>query len=355
MGAIEATFADLLTNILTAREIELIEGAPLRERAHPVGRLLRPTTSNGYEHYNTLQALRAALAKNPSWLKAQERRLANVEDYTEPASALAEVRAYGYLLATGLDVEPVPRGGAGTVDFLVRCPKDSRIEVEVFAKHMEQSEVDALSAFHQAAPPQLPPGSVAVREHAIAPMGRPRPGESVTENAVSKLAQIKGDERQFSGAEPAILWVDGQDESLSLFPWEKAAVPLVTDRAGFHSGDLWYACYGKPGLPIFERFWPGISGPEGAFDLGHVHMRHNGRFVGQTRLSCIVLAAKHCTLAMENPAAPKRLPTTFWETFSRVRHFDFGLSWVNWPESKLQERLEIEYRRIVELCTTRAT
>jgi hypothetical protein len=341
----EETCAELLANVLTSRDLEAIEHAPLRERSHPVRRLLRYRTSNGCEYHNTTQALRTLLGKDRSWLKRQARRLADTEDYTEPASALAEIRAYGYLAAAGFCVNPVSRGSRSTVDLRVFDSTGLEIEVEVFAKHLEQSEADSLSAFHHAQPPQPPSGGISVREHVIIPMGRPRPGESVTQNAISKLAQIKGDEKQFSGTVPAVLWVDGQDETLSLFPWQKSAQPLVSDRAGFHSGDVWYACYGKKELPIFERYWPGALGPEGGHP-GYVRMGHSGRFIEETKLSCIVVAAKSSTYAMENPSAQHRLSRVFWRSFSRVRHFDIALSWLDWPEGRLRERLEVEYQRI---------
>ncbi len=315
--------ASLFAGVLSGGDLAAICRAPSRERSHPVRELLQQSPSGGPRLFDTTQALRAVLAKNPRWLRQQRSRLSNVKDYAEPASALAEVRAYGYLLQAGFGVTPIPRGQRATPDFVASTPGGDRIEVEVYTRQLEEGEARGLADFHAKPPPQqIPTSGVLLREHSTAPFGRPHAGETMTEQGISKLAQIKADASQFSGTVPGVLWVDGQDEELCLFPWREAAAPLTADYAGFHSGELWYACYGKKGLPIFERFWPAALGPEGAFNAGYVKMRHDGRFAAPSRLSCLVVAAQACTLAMENPNADQKLPEHFWEVFARVRHFD---------------------------------
>ena len=59
-----------------------------------------------------------------------------------------------------------------------------------------------------------PRPSVTIRMIDVQPLGRPRPGkldDTTRTNAVSKISQIKDDERQFTEGIPALLWLDLQD------------------------------------------------------------------------------------------------------------------------------------------------
>jgi hypothetical protein len=218
--------------------------------------MIHSSDANLWFYKPSIDALQIVFEHDPDWLRQNARRLRNVTDCTEAATALAEIRAYAALLGCGFDVKPIPEGKRATPDFHIQLQSRRPVEVEVYARQLHGAEAKALQRFHEQVPSQMPQSGVFIREHAITPFGKPGPGESATENVISKLAGAKQTESQFSDSVSSILWLDFQDEPLRPFPLEAATQPVSEDRTGFFFGPLWYAFYGQKSLPIFERFQP---------------------------------------------------------------------------------------------------
>ena len=77
-------------------------------------------------------------------------------------------------------------------------------------------------------------------------------------------------------------------------------------------------------------------------------MRYPGRFDEEWKstLSAAIIALRACTFLLENPCAPHPLPAWFWNRLTLVRRFDFSSCWTNWPEQALDQRIDVELRRI---------
>jgi len=139
---------EIVNSIFDASEIELVKNTPLKDRQHPLKRLLFPQDEwSSQVAVNTERALRQILfSKNRLGKLDREwkSRILDLDDYSNSSSALAEVRAFGNLLSTGLPITRIRKSGA---DFAIendRC----RVLVEVFSKQSDSSESDSLNKFN---------------------------------------------------------------------------------------------------------------------------------------------------------------------------------------------------------------
>jgi hypothetical protein len=281
-------------------EIKKIENTTIKDRWHPVKRLLHPRAKfvrDDLVIYNTEIALRHILEHHENWLMSLKRRLLDVDDYSTSSGALGEIRAFGYLLWTGVSVNPV--GNQGPY-FL---------------------------------------------EHRTVPLGRPKIGETITENAINKLASIKGKEHQMSPDETSILWLDFQDEIWDGLDTRDRVLPLrtTTPNNAFQSGELWYAFYGWKDAPIYEEF---------RLDMlfgDVVKMRHDGRFRQDTKLDAVIISFSGDTIILENPYSKKPIKPWLWKRLVLLHRFNFEMSYTNWPAVNLIQRIELEEEKLKKL------
>jgi len=345
---------ELLKSVLGPQGLACVSTARLRDRGHPLSSMIHSSDANLCFYKPSIDALEIVFKHDPDWLRQKARRLENVTDYTEAATALAEIRAYAALLGCGFDVKPIPEGKRATPDFHAQLQSRRHVEVEVYARQLDGAEAEALQRFHEEVPSQMPQSGVFIREHVITPFGKPGPGENVTENVISKLASAKQPESQFSYSVPSILWLDFQDEPLRLFPLEEATQPVSEDRTGFFSGPLWYAFYGQKSLPIFERFQP--RGWEFADGLcpGCVTMRHEGRFRRATRVDAVVAYGTRLTAVLENPWSRTPLTDEYRQALQGVAAFADTSSWLAVPDPhRLAGEIQWHVGRIMDLWRRR--
>lgn len=320
---------DFIVPMFSSEEIENIKNLPRRDRSHPLTDFLFPQDQSSQVYSNTNSAIRLIETKNRVWLQSIKTRLLNTEDYSTPASALGEIRAYGSLLRTRLNVTSIPESDQSTPDFKVEHNGESVI-IEVHSKQFDSTEARALADFNNA--PQKYParGRAIVREHSVTPFGRPRKGENVSENVISRLAQIKIDELQFTKDNPCILWLDFQDTVWNLTIRQDSACPIRTDKGELYAGEIWYAFYGYKDAPIFAGETPELRG------IRHtVRMKHIGRFRNNTKIDAVVFSFPRSTIVLENIYSKKQVPAWFWELFIHADWFQYEYSKMNWPNNNL--------------------
>ena len=341
MGAkVRTTFQSYFTD----REKQLVKDVVLEDRRHPLARLIFPTKRDCQAVANTEQPLRDVHERDPDWLKKVKPRLLNTQDYSEAASALAELRAYGYMIEAGIPAVPVKENSEKSPDFGIEFD-GNRLPVEVYSKQMNKEEREALARFHNE-PIQAKPGqNIICREHETTPFGKPKCGENVTENVISKIAGIKEEDKQLSRELPSILWLDFQDETLDLVLEADAAFPLMSDREGLYAGGVWYAFYGWKGAPIFE----GKSTEERACRT-FVRMQHKGRFRGGTLADTAVLAFGQSTVILDNPWSNKQLPPAISSALIRLPWFSIERSQMNWPVKDLLQRIDVTKRCVERMA-----
>ncbi len=260
---------------LTDDEISLINSSSVKDRSHPAKAIITYFNSHASLFDNTNNAANAVLQHDRSWFCSNKDRLLDVDDYSSPSSFLAEVRTYGYLLLAGFDVNGITETSKPTPDFCIIF-KDDSVRVEVNAKQYSKDESDALDEFNNGSDEPLQSG-VNIREHVITPFGKPTPDENVTENAISRLAQIKQQEYQFSETEPSVLWIDFQDELWDIVLKPDSIHPLRSWQNGLYAGEIWFSLFGFNGAPIFAGETSKLRRRKEV-----VTMRHDGRFINRS-------------------------------------------------------------------------
>ncbi len=338
-----------LQSIFNDCELQLINNTVIKDRPHPLKRLFSPRS--GVERdiqvlTNTERAFRHIYQVNPQWINNLKPRLLDVDDYSQSSSALSELRAFGYLLEAGIDVKQLSKSGS---DFLLEAGQEKAL-VEVHSKQLTRSEAEGLEKFNcgltqRNSQPRESPGWV-VREHRTIPFGQPRKNESITENAISKLAAIKDKEHQLSQDNTSILWLDFQDQIWDLLDESNRVLPVRTWNGAFFSGEFWYAFYGWNGAPIFEGFRFDIS----SF-VGIVEMRHEGRFRKPTKLDAVIISFSRSTVVLENPYSEKPIKPWLWKKLVFLPWFNFEYSLTNWLVADLTQRINLEKQKLVALST----
>lgn len=323
----------LIESLFTAAEIESIKHSEIKERRHPLSQLLFPTSDTlSFTYFNTDFALKQIKTNDYwKWIESLKERLLDTEDYTNASATLGEIRAFGYMLGTGLKVTlPSLPKGKERPEFWIN-PESEKVIVEVHSKQMEATEAKALAEFKNTKVTPLSKPGVDVKIKTVVPFGRPAIDEKVTENVICKLAQIKEKEHQLSKTETSILWLDFQDEIWNLGLKEDSSLPIRTWSESYWTGELWHAFYGWKGAPIFEGEQFGKI----------VRMRHDGRFRKPTKVDAVIIALQNATMVIENPSSLKPIKSEIWRQLQLLHRFSLELSWINWPAPNLKERLSI--------------
>lgn len=333
---------------LSESEIENIRNTTIKDRCHPLKRLLYPR--KGVERdlqviVNTERALRHLKQHHTQWLRNLKPRLLNINDYSNSSGALGEIRAFGYILEAGISVEPISQNGA---DFWVEDNQE-RVLIEVHSKQLHDQESESLENFYNGLRNEMTNSDRntgwVIGEHRTVPFVKPQKHENVTENAISKLCGIKQTEHQMSTDYTSIIWLDFQDEVWDLLDTVDRVLPVRTWNRAFYSGELWYAFYGWEDAPIFEHFRLDML-------LGDVvKMRHPGRFRNSTKLDAVIISFSRNTVILENPFSKKAIKPSLWKKLIFLPWFNFEYSYTNWPAMNLRQRIELGQEKLIELSS----
>jgi hypothetical protein len=314
-------------------------------RLHPVAYLLQHSSTP--ETDNTARALQWIRQNDASWLTGdRNKRLLDTTDFSNAASVLAELRAYGYLGIAGFNPVPVPTASTRTPDFLVRSRRGDPLEVEVHAKHLSPSATAAMAEGvrrREELRHDLREGGIGTVETEVRPFGDAvKPGDTNITNAISKVASIKAGDHQFHQGMPGLYWLDFQDvHNWNMALTADAALPVLSFREELWSGSVWYGLYGQKGLPVFEGFNPRLH-PGGVFA-----MAHDGRFLQTGRVAAVLVSLPSATIMLEHPQADIPLPAPFRMHFIELPHARVELSILNWTPNEVDATASI-HRKLIE-------
>ena len=349
--------------IISEADVEKVRQHRVSGRIHPLLDLIARKGERSW--YVTENAARLIYRHNPDWLKELKARLLATDDYTHASSALGEMRAYGALLETWMNVSPGPK-----VPYSKASPEfgvdngDGDVIVEVHTRQLDNAEADGLKKHqeelrlaHKEAVAQVQSKGgtknvVTIGEKEVFPTGAPNPekkGDTWVTNTISRIASIKEKEHQIDPERPFVLWLDLQDYSVWGFALNLEFFrPLFSEgRDGFiNSGPLWFALYGKKGDPLlYSR----------GFDYRSLPLAHDGRFYqtmtkshGEpTRISAVVYSTVGATMVMENPNAVRPLPEKFRAALMKVPDFRLDLSIMEWDPGLVSLTIEQDRKMVV--------
>jgi hypothetical protein len=356
MQALRNAKLRFLEGLLSAEERDTILRARATAPFHPLAVLLTGNSSSTQLiAANTERALGQVIRRDEQCLNPLKKRLLQTESLTEPASALAELRAYGALLDSGLDVSSIPAATPGAKpDFTVRF-NNEEMHVEVQAKTHDEAMAREIEKFHRVTyeasvgkSASAPRPRVSISMIEVQPFGRPRPdkpADTTRTNAICKISQIKDDERQFTEGVPALLWLDFQDaQNLGMALLPEDLSPVISGQGWVNSGVLWYALYGWKGAPVFERHCLLTSFESRSV----VPMQHEGRFRRSTKLSAVLISFPNATILAESFRAATPIPDAFRRHFPGLPWAHISSSIINWLPNEVKESIAIQARTI---CT----
>jgi len=297
---------------------------------------------------NTRIAINTILEKDFDWLVKIKKRLTDITDYTNSSSALAEIRAYGALLRAGFNVHSVQTNANSSPDFLIDGESVPMV-VEVFSKELDGDTALKLEEFNTKPLVPVNGQQIAISEISVSPYGRPGNGEYSVENAISRMASIKADEKQFNNDSFNVLWIDLQDESWIFNDYE-AIWPIFSGTTNnICSGYIWNSLYGQKGLPLFEFG----SLERRAIKQGK-GMQHYGRFACENTpkksiVDLAIISFPRYKIAFQNPNRESLSQNLIWRKILSISSLDVSKSWINWPDGNLLKRIKIEIERIEAL------
>ncbi len=284
------------TTYLENDEINMITGSKNKHIQQPLKAILNPDNSGDMRciKFNTEDSVKVLKRKNAEWLDKIKPRLLDINDFSNSISALAEIRAYGYLLSAGFNVKPIKTSNNITPDFEVSFNSNS-FTVEVATKVMSDEQANNLEKFLNNKK------SSDFSVHSVAPFNYPKSrNENITENAISKICAIKSESSQLhlnGEKNVTILWIDFQSEDFKELISERNLTPVRSFNGELTSGEIWYAFFGKIGLPILE----------GEHFLDYSTMKHNGRYISQNKPDYTIISFAKSTVIIENPYSPIKL------------------------------------------------
>lgn len=320
-------YSDFWLDIFSEKEID--DFLSNQYKNHPFTSLLKYPNEN----YNTVKAIEKIKQSDINWLKNKKNRLLikneKEKDIGNINGALGEIRAYGNLLNTDIDIKPYKKNACKekkkNFDFIIK----SNIEMEVQTPCINFDELDEINNINQS--------KKECRAKIIMPYGAiDEYNNSSTEHAIYKLSQIKAKYKQFSDSNNVkILWIDVQSKYMDILKPEYI-LPIRTDNGNIFSGVIWYAFWGRFGLPIFH----------GEHKIEHSCMKHYGKFLHPNAPDYAILSFKNKTIMLENCYSENKLSyETLFYDFFKLQNFSLQYSYLNFKDNNLKNRIfnELEY------------
>ncbi len=325
---------------------------------HPVVDLIKTVVSsscdNKCRYNNVLKAYRFVKSYDNKWIQAHKDVICG-SDVSSSSAALGELRCYGCLIEAfpGNNVRRIQEKRTPTPDFVVNFGNTS-VSFEVNTLNMNGDEFDSLNNYYNS---PMPPKGIYISEHSTIPYGNKR-AETVNENVIHKLTQVKGKEHQTTEAKQHVLWIDIQNDYMNILgdradTSEPVFTGLGTNCNAFFSNELWYSCYGRKGYPLFEN--NALTDIHGGIEEKSIPiLKHSGKFVSKksSKYDAVVFSFPCRMVMYENPYS-KKLPDELFAQLSSLNVFSYQSSMISYPNSKmyLKARVFLGGRRIKRIAS----
>lgn len=302
----------MFRDFFSDEEIDSLKDIRFRERHyHPLYGVIKTfEETRNHAHkasfevaYNTNNALKYIKMHAPELIKQYSGDLLNIENFENASSALAEIRAFGFLGLANLNPIRHEKGGENirTPDFRFDS-NGNKVLTEVHARISDEKDYVELSETEEITPDGY---SIKTQITSVAPFGQPdpaKPNDGFTTNFISKICAAKGKEGQLKEETINILWLDLQDEITFGFSCEEDSfLPFYTHAFPNNyplTGACWHAFYGKKGDDIIE-FHDG-------FGFEKQKMGHDGRFYLNSKVNFAIIFIPERIVVYENPDSKRK-------------------------------------------------
>lgn len=295
-------------------------------------------------NFGILEIERSNNDNHKKWLKSKLYEIENVKCDTEEdifqakktiSSNLGEIKAFGLLYRSFLGKNLICSFSNGS-DFsstIKSQGENYKICIEVNTPLAGDDEgkttLDLENSKHSW-------GNFQMKE--VAPFGLPQRKsiDSVTSEAISKIAAIKKEEKQFEDNTINILWVDFVNPFLSeLDLLESHEKPFIIFNNDIFTGNIWWAMYGKKRHQVLVRA-NGFSEPE------TYKMEYNGRLQQNTKIDFVIFNMKNGISIFEKMNNHKtKIPEDFYKgLFTFAARQEYSKMWINYPVNNLKEKVD---------------
>ena len=289
-------------------------------RANPLWKLTVGTNQHALERARrTNESFRVIGQRFPTWLFAKTKQL--TDPSTKPRDVtgiLGEIRALAHVSTVWPNAKPRSSGA----DFETPIEDDIvLIEVTTPSGATKNTRLP-IDNYHRS--------WIRMKITSVMPFRRPqRPTkDNVQGEATSWLAGLKKEEHQFSENQVGILWIDFQDEDLSLIATpESLGVPIGQFREDLTSGPLWMAWYGQKNDPVYANY---PANPLPTHEPVY-HMEFDGRFGKPSKIDFVIADFGTTQIVLGNPRTRKSGAAHLPQYFYRLPGFSPELSWLDWP------------------------
>lgn len=337
----------------------ILENQKNSQLIHPVLYLLDDESIdssryNGFSRENTRMAIALLQNKQTKWLNSSMKKLTD-KDMNNVSATLGEIRCFG-CLAEVFGCENVAnievKKDCPTPDFMVKY-SDEKVMVEVNTVQMNAEERKSLDDFYNSSF-NNPGKKVSIGEHVSHPYGDKK-GVSFYQSVILKVMSIKESNHQLNEGIPSILWVDLQDSYMnSLGDRGLKSGPFFSGISnggfeGIYSNELWYSLYGKKDDYIFRGE---TLNNQACRKVDLEKLVHSGKFFDELKyknLSAVVYSAPNALVLFENPNAQYKLSHEFMAMLTSSRWFRIEASRMNFPNNSLEEEIEEDRKRIMNL------
>lgn len=295
-------------------------------------------------NFGILEIERSNNDNHKKWLKSKLDEIENVKCDTEEdifqakktiSSNLGEIKAFGLLYRSFLGKNLICSFSNGS-DFsstIKSQGENYKICIEVNTPLAGDDEgkttLDLENSKHSW-------GNFQMKE--VAPFGLPQRKsiDSVTSEAISKIAAIKKEEKQFEDNTINILWVDFVNPFLSeLDLLENHEQPFIIFNNEIFGGNIWWAMYGKKNHQVLVRA-NGYSEPE------TYKMEYDGRLQQNSKIDFVIFNMNMGLSIFEKINNHKtKIPEDFYKgLFTFDARQEYSKMWINYPINNLNEKVD---------------
>lgn len=290
------------------------------------------------------------------------------KDITSINAGIAEIMSCADLILSGFNVKNIKTTSKPTPDFEISYGEE-KCYIEVNCKHYEENEKTIW--IDTARETNINTAKISTKLFIVNQFSFPsNPNENDIIQGIQKISQIKDKSKQAKNNKiPFILWIDLWNGN---YEFSESILgntnPFKIYNTTISSDIIWHSLYGWKGCPIFDKFpiswliklqkWKTLKYKiKKLFSKKSLHsisidkiiskMQHNGKFIGDNKISAIIFSFKSMKYICENPYAKNQLSNELRFQLLNIPQMDISKSIINLGKKQIKNLIKI-YKNIIK-------